>query len=322
MDDSSTHPVPDDRSRWWSSWQERFASLRNDAKDPWTRIDYSTASSAVDTEPSSSSTTPSPYEDRINVEDGRDGEGESQGERPFVASVWKSSPTATLKGSTPANIAKRDDRDNDEVGPANNNDDQDDDGDHHSSFIEATELIESRGESDAAAALRGYHALLDAAAMSDGRESDATSQASSGMSSSSSRPSDALLVQRTAEALLSWIRCETAGNGLVIANDGQVATADTAERRELWAEHAPKVLELLKKTGKDTTLDAQVAAALDCVADSCLLSLEQIWSLSLEQIWSRNGRSCPVVCLVVSDSRPRQFLQHCEYAQEHARMCV
>lgn len=128
---------------------------------------------------------------------------------------------------------------------------------------EAAEVMTSRGESDAAAAHRAY-LLLDAElAAADAADATAVALAARGKSSpppsspSSSSPVS-ILSRSTAEALLSWIRCTTAGNGLVVADDGQVATSDTKERQELWAEHAPRVLQLVKDVGKEPLSDPEV----------------------------------------------------------------
>ena len=116
---------------------------------------------------------------------------------------------------------------------------------------EAADIMIARGENDAAAAHRAY-LLLDAEL--------AAAQAKPGSSSPS--PSLSALSRSTAEALLSWIRSSTAGNGLVVLDDGQVGTSDTEERRELWAEHAPRVLELLKDVGKEPSSDPEVCLCL------------------------------------------------------------
>ena len=71
-----------------------------------------------------------------------------------------------------------------------------------------------------------------------------------------------LLAKQTADALLSWIRCSTAGNSLVIANNGQVVTSDTVDKQLLWAEHAPKVLQLISSVGVDLASDAEVGPSL------------------------------------------------------------
>lgn len=118
---------------------------------------------------------------------------------------------------------------------------------------EAAEVMKSRGESDAAAAHRAFR-LLDAelaAAVALAAQEKSTPPSSLSTSVS-------ILSRSTAEALLSWIRCKTAGNGLVVADDGQVATSDTKEKQELWAEHAPRVLQLVKDVGKEPSSDPEV----------------------------------------------------------------
>lgn len=111
---------------------------------------------------------------------------------------------------------------------------------------EAAALMFSRGESDAAAAHRAY-LLLDAE-LAEAQEP-----------SPSPSPSSLYVLRRsTAEALLSWIRSTTAGNGLVVDDGGQVATSDTEEKRNLWAEHAPRVLQLVKDIGEEPSSDPEV----------------------------------------------------------------
>lgn len=113
------------------------------------------------------------------------------------------------------------------------------------SLAEETEIMASRGESDAVSAERAYR-LLDAErrakCISCGDGDEALS----------------LLTKATAAALLSWIRCKTDGNGLVITDDGGVATSDTAERQKLWAAHTPTVLKLLAEVGKEPSSDPEV----------------------------------------------------------------
>ena len=152
-------------------------------------------------------------------------------------------------------------------------------------LADAAELMATRGESDAVAGRRAY-ALLNAelAATNTTANTAATAAAattttptttttatsttattaaitaSAGAAAAiSGGPAHHVLIQPAAEALLSWIRCSTSGNGLVVADDGQVATSDTLERRKLWAEHAPRVLQLVKETGKKPALDAEVS---------------------------------------------------------------
>ena len=123
---------------------------------------------------------------------------------------------------------------------------------------EAAELMSSRGESDAAAAHRAF-LLLDT-------ELAGALEPSPSSSSSPSPPRVPALRRSTAEALLSWMRISTAGNGLVVDDRGQVATADTEERRNLWAEHAPRVLQLVKDIGKEPSLDPEVCCTSACGA--------------------------------------------------------
>lgn len=122
------------------------------------------------------------------------------------------------------------------------------DGRSQGALAEATEIMASRGESDAESAERAYR-LLDvergAKCISSGDGGDGGEALS-------------LLTKATAAALLSWIRCKTDGNGLVITDDGGVATSDTAERQKLWAAHAPTVLKLLAEVGKEPASDPEV----------------------------------------------------------------
>lgn len=128
---------------------------------------------------------------------------------------------------------------------------------------EAAEIMASRGESETAAAHRAYR-LLDAelASAASPPPPTATKEAESTSPRSPSQPSPsvAALSRSTAEALLSWIRCSTAGNGLVVADNGRAATADTPERQELWGEHAPRVLQLVKEAGQDPSSDPEVSS--------------------------------------------------------------
>ncbi|CAM9239577.1 unnamed protein product [Ascophyllum nodosum] len=106
----------------------------------------------------------------------------------------------------------------------------------------------SRGESDVASADRAYRLLnaeRDALRESGGGDGDDEMLSSS-------------MTKATAAALLSWIRCKTEGNGLVITEDGRVTTSDTADRRELWATHAPRVLQLLDEVGQEPASDAEL----------------------------------------------------------------
>ena len=129
-------------------------------------------------------------------------------------------------------------------------------------LVEAAEIMASRGESDVASADRAYRLLnaeRDALRESGGGDGDDEMLSSS-------------MTKATAAALLSWIRCKTEGNGLVITEDGRVTTSDTADRRELWATHAPRVLQLLDEVGQEPASDAEVsslsAAAIICSATS------------------------------------------------------
>ncbi|CAM9679210.1 unnamed protein product, partial [Ectocarpus sp. 13 AM-2016] len=72
------------------------------------------------------------------------------------------------------------------------------------------------------------------------------------------KASVATLSRSAAGALLSWIRCSTAGNGLIVADGGKAATSDTVERRELWGKHAPRVLQLVKESGKEPSSDPEL----------------------------------------------------------------
>lgn len=129
---------------------------------------------------------------------------------------------------------------------------------------EAAEVMKSRGESDASAAHRAY-LLLDAELAAA-----ASALTAEGKSTSPSSSSVSALSRSTAEALLSWIRCKTAGNGLVVADDGQVATSDTKERQQLWSEHAPRVLQLVKDVGEEPSSDPEVCVLVGfCDAFLC-----------------------------------------------------
>lgn len=120
---------------------------------------------------------------------------------------------------------------------------------------EAAEIMSSRGESDAVAAHRAY-LLLDAELAGAAQEPPPPPTTTPSSKISPSPVSE--LRRPTAEALLSWIRSSTAGNGLVVDDGGQVATADTEERRKLWAEHAPRVLQLVKDIGEEPSSDPEV----------------------------------------------------------------
>lgn len=113
----------------------------------------------------------------------------------------------------------------------------------------------SRGESDTAAAQRAYR-LLDAELTA------AAAAAASHVKPSPTTASVATLSRSAAGALLSWIRCSTAGNGLIVADGGKAATSDTVERRELWGKHAPRVLQLVKESGEEPSSDPEVCGLL------------------------------------------------------------
>ena len=49
---------------------------------------------------------------------------------------------------------------------------------------------------------------------------------------------------------------------MVVDDGGKVATADTEERRKLWAEHAPRVLQLVKDIGKEPSSDPEVCVGV------------------------------------------------------------
>ncbi|CBN75174.1 hypothetical protein Esi_0072_0002 [Ectocarpus siliculosus] len=128
------------------------------------------------------------------------------------------------------------------------------DGSSNTAEEEAAEAMASRGESDTAAAQRAYR-LLDA---------ELTAAAATAVSHDGPPPTTAsvatlsTLSRSAAGALLSWIRCSTAGNGLIVADGGKVATSDTVERRELWGKHAPRVLQLVKESGEDPSSDPEL----------------------------------------------------------------
>lgn len=106
----------------------------------------------------------------------------------------------------------------------------------------------SRGESDATASSHRAYVLL---------ESELAGAEEPAPSSSSPSPT-AELRRSTAEALLAWIRSSTGANGLVVDDSGQVVTSDTAEKRRLWAEHSPRLLQLLKSIEMYPSSDPEV----------------------------------------------------------------
>ncbi|CAM9875075.1 unnamed protein product [Discosporangium mesarthrocarpum] len=101
----------------------------------------------------------------------------------------------------------------------------------------AASVLEARGENDKDSAQLAYN------------------EYSGKLSSSSplSTATVAVLKEGAAEALLSWLRTSTFGNGLMLSDQGGLKTSDTAENRALWREHAPTVLKLVKEIGGDTT---------------------------------------------------------------------
>ncbi|CAM9472179.1 unnamed protein product [Choristocarpus tenellus] len=104
----------------------------------------------------------------------------------------------------------------------------------------ATKLLESRGANDMESAQQAYEMFVEE------------------LTSRSSSMDDSVLQQSAAEALLSWLRTSTVGNGLGITQGGDVETSDTNQRREEWRKNAPKIISLIKDTGLDTTQDAQL----------------------------------------------------------------
>lgn len=128
-----------------------------------------------------------------------------------------------------------------------------------SRYHAAIEIMESRGETDTAAAHRAYLLLANERADSAARTERAKGATGSPEDTPPSSDLDeTLLTKLTAGALLSWIRCATDGNGLVVTDNGRPAIAETPERKELWAEHAPKVLRLVKEVGVDPASDPEV----------------------------------------------------------------
>lgn len=119
----------------------------------------------------------------------------------------------------------------------------------------AAELMASRGEVDAHTALRAYN-LLDAELATAGSPGG-----KSGETTTTAAAAPSALAKQTAGALLTWIRCSTAGNCLMVADDGQVVTSDTVDKQRLWAKHAPKVLQLVREAGVDPTSDPEVPAS-------------------------------------------------------------
>lgn len=132
---------------------------------------------------------------------------------------------------------------------------------HSDAYNTAIEILQSRGETDTEAAHRAY-TLLDAERT---RASDLSPPSPGSPPDEDKQAAAARLTRLTAGALLSWIRCATDGNGLVVSNDGKPVTADTEERRKLWGEHAPKVLALVEEVGTDPALDPEVTRSI-CTA--------------------------------------------------------
>lgn len=139
------------------------------------------------------------------------------------------------------------------------------------SQAEANEIMASRGESDAVSVERAYR-LLDA------------ERGAKRISCGDGGEALSLLTQETAAALLSWIRCKTDGNGLVITDDGGVATSDTAERQKLWAAHAPTVLKLLAEVGKELSSDPEVGLLCYLSPTQCPRRLARLHILLISDI--------------------------------------
>ncbi|CAM9560481.1 unnamed protein product [Ectocarpus fasciculatus] len=241
-------------ARW--SWREQFASLRNDAADPWSASSGVHSSvvgnDSTDVRDGTSSEQTQNLAAKTETDGGIEGQAtDTAGDDSSLApSVLVANEKGTAAVATPAAAAAA-------AGaaaapplatplpmPA--------EGSSRTAEEEAAEAMASRGESDAAAAQRAYR-LLDA---------ELTAAAAAASASHDGPPpttaSVATLSRSAAGALLSWIRCSTAGNGLIVADGGKAATSDTAERRELWGEHAPRVLQLVKESGEEPSTDPEL----------------------------------------------------------------
>lgn len=283
-----------------SSWKDNFASLRNDASDPWSAAggshfeeedgrsafsasvtqqqdeERSTAGSAAEVkdngrqveevhlavamsadgsqeEPASTSTRSNnraPQGTAVSTDDEAADTNTLVG--PVKGTLSSSRPPLVVPeisaiGSVPASQQSAEDyQDNDDQNQSRNQ------AQRRAMADEAAEIMASRGESDSAAAHRAY--LLFDADLNTAR----TTASASAENAATLSPPILSLTRSTAAALLSWVRCKTAGNGLVVADDGQVATSDTAEKRELWTEHAPTILRLLQEVGEKPGSDPEV----------------------------------------------------------------
>lgn len=273
-------------------WQEEFAALRNDAGDPWTTVlplrdedkdeedvtRMTTTATATTAEPqrageqslrattstaassgsasSSSSSKPRPTAvdaNTVSSEKWRD-QDRAEEER---GSSWQSVATEAVQGASTTTATAT----TTTVTPIHTNTD---DVASRTVLAQAAEIMASRGESDPATAYCAY-LLLDAElTAARGRHDSAAAPTTTAATTLLSN-----LTRSTAAALLSWIRCETAGNGLVVTDGGQVGTSDTVERQKMWAEHAPTVLHLVKEVGKDPTLDPEVGSLVAILPDVC-----------------------------------------------------
>ncbi|CAM9463503.1 unnamed protein product [Ectocarpus sp. 12 AP-2014] len=232
------------------SWREQFASLRNDAADPWSAS--SSSSNVVDgstnvTDGTTSEQTGSLAAPTETVDDGIEGQAAdttadddfSLARRGLVASEKDSAvATPAAAAAAAAAIPLAAPLPMPAVGSSNTAEE------------EAAEAMASRGETDTAAAQRAYR-LLDA-------ELTAAAAAASHDGPPPTKASVATLSRSAAGALLSWIRCSTDGNGLIVADGGKAATSDTVERRELWGKHAPRVLQLVKESGEEPSSDPEL----------------------------------------------------------------
>lgn len=302
-----------------SAWQDRFASLRNDAGDPWSALSASSRhgmederqpatgvgsqqaqavgvamaedavadgprrgrlrrrlTAAVASATSSTAVVDSNGEADVDVSLNPDDKSRNQGAADVVgggaAGTTKKSPPPTkgqkqtsYSSSAAAVVGAGAETENQQSAVG---DDEDDGRQTRQRRVidEAAEVMQARGESDSAAARRGYLLLdaeLAAVTVAPKQESSPSALASTNRAVAESPPAQApLLTRLTAAALLAWIRCKTAGNGLVVSDNGEVATSDTLERRGLWADHAPRVLQLMKRVAKDPASDPEVCACL------------------------------------------------------------
>ncbi|CAM9875969.1 unnamed protein product, partial [Hapterophycus canaliculatus] len=250
------------------SWTDQFASLRNDAADPWSASKGADGSKTLSgstgsndkNEPAASLVIPEKRNGCVGEQASTVGGDISSATAEDLASETATAippPASASPGAPPAPAPP--------ASPAPPSTSAANYQDSRSVIEEAAGVMASRGESDAAAVHRAYllldaelNAIAAAAAAASPPTATQESKSTSPRPPSRTLPPAAALSRSTAEALLSWIRCSTAGNGLVIGDNGRAATSDTAERQKLWGEHAPKVLQLVKDAGQDPSSDPEL----------------------------------------------------------------